>query len=44
MSEFAERVKRYYELGLWDDGRVRAALERGRITEGEYSAITGKVE
>ena len=42
MSEFAEKVKRYYELGLWTDSRVRNAVEKGALTDDEYKAVTGK--
>ena len=43
MSEFAERVREYYDLGLWDEVRVRNAVEKGAITAEEYKVITGKV-
>ena len=37
-----EKVKRYYELGLWDEVRVRNAVAKGVITADEFKAITGK--
>ena len=43
MSEFVRQVKRYYELGLWSEGRVKNAVLKGAVTEEEYEAITGKV-
>ena len=42
MSAYAEKVKGYYELGLWNDNRVRNAVVKGAFTEEEYEAITGK--
>ncbi|MBQ2615880.1 MAG: XkdX family protein [Synergistaceae bacterium] len=42
MSEFAAKVKRYYELGLWDLSRVANAVKKGALTAEEYALITGK--
>ena len=42
MREFAAKVKGYYDLGLWDEGRVKNAVKRGAITAEEYAQITGK--
>ena len=42
MSAFAEKVKRYYDLGLWTDSKLRNAVEKAAITEDEYKAITGQ--
>lgn len=42
MSGFAQRVKRYYELNLWSEARVRDAVEKGAVTAEEYLEITGK--
>ena len=42
MSEFAKKVKGYYELGLWNDTRMKNAVEKGALTQEEYQAITGK--
>ena len=39
MSSFAERVKRYYDAGIWNDEMVRNAHAKGRITEDEMRAI-----
>ena len=41
MSSFAERVKRYYDAGIWNDEMVRNAHAKGRITEEEMRAILG---
>ncbi len=42
MREFAEKVKRYYELGLWSEQRVRDAVAKNAITPEEFKEITGK--
>ena len=42
MSEYAEKVKRYYDLGLWSEERVRDAVAKNAITPEEFKAITGK--
>ena len=42
MSAFAEKLKRYYDLGLWTDSKLKNAVEKSAITEDEYKAITGK--
>lgn len=38
----AEKIKRFYELGLWDGNMVRTAVKKGLITRDEYKEITGK--
>ena len=40
MSKNYEKVKNYYEQGLWDLERVKKAVGRW-ITEEEYEKITG---
>ncbi len=37
-----EKIKRYYELGLWDERRVREAVAKGVIDGEQFKAITGK--
>ena len=37
-----EKVKYYYDRGLWDINRVRKAVEKGWITEEEFQEITGE--
>lgn len=39
MSEFAIKIKGYYDNGLWSLSRVDKALELGRITQEEYDII-----
>jgi len=40
MSKNFEKVKDFYNAGLWSEGMVRNAVERW-ITENEYLDITG---
>ena len=39
--EWFERIKYYYEEGLWDKQRVRDVVGKV-ITEGEYGKIVGE--
>lgn len=41
MSAFAEKIKEYYERGMWNKARVDKALELGKITKAEYEEIMG---
>ena len=34
-----ERIKKFYDLGLWTEEMVKAAVEKGIITEAEYKTI-----
>lgn len=36
------KIKSYYDSGLWNEARVRNMVIRGIITEEEYSTIVGK--
>lgn len=40
MSKY-EKVKNYYEIGLWDITRVRNAVIKNWITEAEFKEVTG---
>ena len=42
MSSFAEKVKRYYDKGLWTEKMVRDAYDKGRITSDEMAEILGE--
>ena len=42
MSTKYEQVKKYYDLGVWNDDRVRNAVGKEWITAEEYHEITGK--
>ena len=37
-----EKIKHYYEQGLWDEQRVREAVAKGIIDGEQFKAITGK--
>lgn len=41
MSKF-EKVKYYYDNGLWDKSRVADAVKKNWITAEEYKVITGE--
>lgn len=41
MTKF-EKVKQYYEQGLWDKARVKDAVVKRWITTAEYKDITGE--
>ena len=43
MSSKFEKVKSYYEHGLWNISRVRNAVVHGWITVEEFEIITGQV-
>ena len=38
-----ERVKYYYEAGLWNKAMVKMAVKKGVITKEQYTEITGEV-
>ena len=37
-----EKIKKYYEAGVWSERRVREAVAKNVITAEEFKAITGK--
>ena len=41
MSMF-EKIKKYYELGVWSEQRVREAVAKNIITPEQFKEITGK--
>lgn len=41
MSWF-DKIKDFYERGLWNKTMVRNAVVKGKITEDEYELITGE--
>lgn len=41
-SKKFEKVKYYYDNGLWSKYRVSEAVKKGWITEEEYQIITGE--
>lgn len=42
MSKNFEKVKSYYDSGLWNEIRVKNMVLKGVITEEEYEMIVGK--
>ena len=42
MSKICEKIKEYYNTGLWSEVRVRNMVIKGIITEEEYKDIVGK--
>ena len=40
MSNY-ERIKEYYDSGVWSEVRVRHCVEKGILTPEEYRGITG---
>lgn len=42
MSAKFEDIKKYYELGIWSEAKVRNAVIREWITPEEFKLITGK--
>ena len=42
MSKMYEKIKEYYNTGLWSEERVRNIVVKGIITEEEYASIVGK--
>lgn len=43
MSNKFEKVKSYYERGLWNLERVKNAVVKGWITAEEFEIITGEL-
>lgn len=42
MSKMFEKIKRYYDTGLWSKSRVRNMALKSVITSEEYELITGE--
>ena len=42
MSKMYEKVKSYYDTGLWSEERVSNMVIKGIITEEEFYEITGE--
>ena len=42
MSKMYEKIKSYYDTGLWSEERVRNMVIKGVITEEEFYDITGE--
>ena len=41
-SKNYSKVKKYYDMKVWNENRVRNAVTMGWITEEEFTEITGK--
>jgi len=41
-SKNYSKVKRWYDMGMWNETRVRNAVKMGWITEEEFTEITGQ--
>ncbi len=41
-SKNYHKVKRYYDMKMWDETRIRNAVKMGWITEEEFQEIVGK--
>ena len=37
-----EKIKKYYEKGVWSEQRVREAVAKNLITPEQFKEITGK--
>ena len=37
-----EKIKEYYDKGLWNKTMVRNAVVKGKITAEQYKSITGE--
>ena len=42
MNKIYDKIKSYYDSGLWSEVRVRNMVVKGIITEEEYTSIVGK--
>ena len=42
MSKMYDKIKTYYDTGLWSEERARNMVVKGVITEEEYASIVGK--
>lgn len=40
-SKNYNKVKTWYDMGMWNKNRVRNAVKMGWITEAEFTEITG---
>ena len=36
-----EKIKKYYELGMWNEQKVRNAVDKGVITAEQFKEIMG---
>ena len=38
-----EKIKKFYDLGLWTEAMVKTAADKGVITSEEYKKIIGSL-
>ena len=41
-SKNFEKIKKWYEQGLWSEAQVQKAVKKGQITSAEYKEIVGE--
>lgn len=41
MSKMFNKIKQYYDTGLWSETRVKNMVAKGIITKEEYTEIVG---
>ena len=41
-SKYFAEIKEWFELGIWNEKRVKNAVAQNYLTEAEYKEITGK--
>lgn len=42
MSNYAQKVKKWYDMGIWTEQMVRNAVIKNKITEEECAEILGE--
>lgn len=42
MSKLYKTVKKYYDMGIYNDEQVAVFVEKGKLTAEEYKLITGE--
>lgn len=42
MSKLYKQVKKYYDMGIYNDAQVAVFVQKGKITPEEYELITGQ--
>ena len=42
MSKQFDKIKSYYDTGLWNEARVKNMVEKNIITKEEYKTIVGE--
>ena len=42
MSKNYEKIKKWYNMGIYHDEELKVMVEKGQITKAEYKEITGK--